>query len=113
VAGILSSFWLLNSTYRKARGRPECQDIRTAAFCVMLALAGFCTAVTFLNFGYSFHLPAMAGLTVALSRAAKQEFESRSAGSAVFAASWQKGSPAGPLVPPARETPQRFNRSPA
>ena len=79
VAGIVSTFWLLNSTYRRARARTDCQDIRTATFCIMLALVGYCTATLFLNFAYFFYLPAIGGLTVAVTEAAKTEFLTRKA----------------------------------
>ena len=77
VAGILSTLRLLNSTYREARGRPECQDIQTAALCVMLGVVNFCVAAAFLSDGYSAYFPAMGGLAIAIARAAKQEFQSR------------------------------------
>jgi O-antigen ligase len=77
VAGILSSLRLLNRTYRKARGRPECEDIRTVAFCVMLSTIGFCTAATFLSLAYTFYLPALAGLSIAIAGAADWEFAAR------------------------------------
>jgi O-antigen ligase len=77
VAGIVSTLRLLNATYREARRRPDCQDIGTAAFCVMLAIIGFCTATTFLSSAYAFQLPGMAGLAIAVARAAKQEFAAR------------------------------------
>jgi hypothetical protein len=77
IGGILSSFLLLNSAYRQARARRDCRDIRSAAFCVMLGMAGYCAAIAFLNFAYFFYLPAMAGLAIAMSRAAQREFRTR------------------------------------
>jgi hypothetical protein len=38
----------------------------------------FCTAIAFVNFAYFFYLPAMAGLAIAMSKAAQVEFQSRS-----------------------------------
>jgi O-antigen ligase len=78
VAGILSTFRLLNSVFRQARPRPECLDIRTVAFCLMLAMVGFCVSIAFLNFTYFFYLPAMAGISVAVYHAAQEEFRLRS-----------------------------------
>ena len=78
IAGIVSTFLLLNRTLRQARNRPECADIRAAVFCVSLALVAFCTAIAFVNFAYFFYLPAMAGLAIAMSKAAQIEFHSRS-----------------------------------
>jgi hypothetical protein len=79
IAGIFSSFHLLGSAYRQARARQDCQDIRAAAFCVMLGMVGYCTAITFLNFAYFFYLPAMVGFAIAFSRAAQREFRDRGA----------------------------------
>ena len=77
LAGIFSSLLLLNATHREARRRPDCPDIRTAVFCIMLGIVGFCTAATFLSLAYTFYLPAMGGLAIAVARGAKQEFASR------------------------------------
>lgn len=76
--GICSTFCLLNSTYRQARARQDCEDIRTAAFCVALALVAYCVAIMFVNFAYFYYLPAMSGLAIAISNAAQREFASRS-----------------------------------
>jgi len=78
IAGIVSTFLLLNRTFRQARNRPDCADIRAAVFCVSLGLVAFCTAIAFVNFAYFFYLPAMAGLAIAMSKAAQVEFQSRS-----------------------------------
>jgi hypothetical protein len=79
VAGIVSTWLLLNSTWRQARARPDCKDIATASFYAMLAMVAFCTAITFLSFAYFFYLPALAGLGIALDRTARAEFSSRAA----------------------------------
>jgi len=80
-AAILSTFLLMHRTYRQACKRPECEDIRIATFCIMLAMAAFCTAITFLNFAYFFYLPAMTSLAIAVYRTAQDEFATRSTGS--------------------------------
>jgi O-antigen ligase len=77
IAGIVSSFRLLGSAFRQSRARQDCQDIRLAAFCIMLGMVGYCVAIAFLNFAYFFYLPAMAGLAIAFSRAAQREFRTR------------------------------------
>jgi O-antigen ligase len=79
LAGFLSSGHLLSKTYRKARQRPDCGDIRAAVFSVMLGMTGFCVAITFLNFAYLFYGPALGGLAIAMSSAAEHEFERRGA----------------------------------
>jgi len=79
VAGFLSSGHLLSMTYRKARQRPGCDDIRAAVFSVMLGMTGFCVATAFLNFAYFFYGPALGGLAIAMSSAAEHEFETRGA----------------------------------
>jgi O-antigen ligase len=78
IAGIVSTFLLLNRTFRQARNRPDCADIRAAVFCVSLALLAFCTVIAFVNFAYFFYLPAMAGMAIAMSKAAQIEFHFRS-----------------------------------
>lgn len=78
LGGWTSSLLLVNRTYRKAKTRPDCQDIQNVTFCTLLAIIGFCMAVTFLNFAYFFYGPAVGGLAIALSRAADGEFERRS-----------------------------------
>lgn len=77
-AGWISTFLVVNRTYRKARKRPDCADIRDMTFCVLLAILCFCTAISFLNFAYFFYGPAMAGVAIAVSRAADSEFDRRS-----------------------------------
>ena len=81
VAGILSTFFLMNKVYKRARGRPECQDIQATAFCITLAMTMYCMATTFVNFGYFFYLPAMSSLAIAVSQAAQNEFAGRYSGS--------------------------------
>ena len=105
IAGIVSTFLLVNRVYRQARKRPECEDIRIATFCIMLAMTTYCTAITFVNFGYFFYLPAMSSLAIAVYRAAQDEFASRSSASVEP----QPGSPQQgwlprrkPIVPAAR-----------
>jgi putative inorganic carbon (HCO3(-)) transporter len=78
IAGIGSTFLLMNRVYRQARKRPECEDLRIAAFCIMMAMTTCCTAITFVNFAYFFYLPAMSSLAIAVYRAAQDEFANRS-----------------------------------
>ena len=77
VAGMVSTYRLLSATYRKARQRPDCPDIRNATFCIMMGMIGFGVAMTFLNFAYFFYQPALGGLAIAFSSAAEREFASR------------------------------------
>jgi len=71
----LSTFALLIRTHRKAKLKPEFMEIRTTVFYLMLGMICFCVAIFFLNFAYSWYLPALAGLAIALSRAAGREFD--------------------------------------
>jgi O-antigen ligase len=77
VGGIVSTMLLLYKTLRQARSRAGCSDIAVAVSCIMLGMAGFTTAITFLNFAYFFYLPAMAGLATGVWAAAQREFELR------------------------------------
>lgn len=94
--GLVSAWRRLMATYRKARGRQDCADIRTALFCVLVGMSGFCVAATFLNFAYLFYAPALGALAIMISAAAAREFEIRSADSgaipqaAVWNADWPR-----------------------
>jgi O-antigen ligase len=79
VAGFVSTFRSLNAVYRKANRRGDSDDIRDCAFCIMLGLIGFCVATAFLSFAYYFYGPALAGIAIAVSRAAEAEFAGRDA----------------------------------
>ena len=77
VGGFLSTGYLLNKTYRKARSRPDCADIQVAALCIMLGMTGYCVGIAFLNFAYFFYGPALGGLAIAVRTAAEREFATR------------------------------------
>ncbi len=98
MAGIVTTFGLLNRTYREARRRANCQDIRNTAFCLMLAFTAFCAATAFLNFAYFFYYPAMGGLAIAVAAAAKEEFRVRERAPV-------QAHPAMPWAPPVRRFP--------
>jgi hypothetical protein len=70
VGGILSSLLLLNKTGQQCRGKPDLAEIALAIICIRIALVGFCVAIFFLNFGYLFYLPTMAGIAIAVAGAA-------------------------------------------
>jgi len=74
VAALAGSFKLLNTTYKQARSRSEFEAIRIGAFCAMVAMVGFCTAVFFLSLAYHFYFSAIGGIAIAIHRAAQAEF---------------------------------------
>jgi hypothetical protein len=78
LGAIFSTFLMMNRVYRQACKRTDCEDIRNTAFCIMLGLTTYCTAITFVNFGYFFYLPVMSSLVIAVAGAAQAEFASRS-----------------------------------
>jgi hypothetical protein len=94
-AAIVSTYRLLKQTYRRARDRADCQDIKTATLCVLVSMAGFCTAVFFLNFAYLFYLPALSGLAISVNHAAEVEFESRAQASPARSSANDASSPPG------------------
>ena len=104
LAGIVSTFLMLNRVYRRASGRPDCVDIRNAAFCIMLAMTAYCTATAFLNFAYFFYLPAIASLAIAVSNAAQVEFDRRSSQEPQpgFMPPYRRPLPRAPVTPAAR-----------
>jgi O-antigen ligase len=78
LAGTITTIILLNKTYKQARSRPDCEDIRSFLFFTMMAVVGFYTCITFLNFAYFFYEPFLGGFAIALARAANAEFRQRS-----------------------------------
>lgn len=81
LAAILSTFLLARRVYREACKRPGCEEIRSATFCIMLAMTMYCTGILFVNFSYFFYLPVMSSLVIAVSNAVETEFGRRSSGS--------------------------------
>lgn len=69
VAAVLSTWRLLKRILRRSRSEPGIPEASNAVLCVMIAVLGFCTAIFFLNFTYTFYLPALSGLAIALNRA--------------------------------------------
>jgi O-antigen ligase len=66
LAAIFTTFAMLNRFWHNAR-RLGNSEMITAAFCLMLAMTAYCTAITFLNFGYRFYLLAISGLVIAMT----------------------------------------------
>jgi len=77
LAGVIATFRLLYGTFKEARNRPDCQDIRNCTFYMILGVGGFCAAIFFLNFAYMYYFPMMGGLAVAVRSAARDEFRIR------------------------------------
>jgi O-antigen ligase len=77
LAAIISSFLLLNSTYRDVCTGEGCEDMRAMVFCVMLGMTGFCVSIFFLSFAYFYYVPALGGLAISVSCAAREELLSR------------------------------------
>jgi O-antigen ligase len=78
-AAILAAFRLLNRIYRDACKRPDCHDIRTMAFCVMMALTAFCVTIIFLNFAYICYMPVTTVFAGVIARAVPAELRARAA----------------------------------
>lgn len=74
LAAIVSTMLLLGRVYQTARRRPELRDMAITALCLRLSLVSYCVTVFFLNFGYTFYLPLMAGLSIALANILEDEF---------------------------------------
>jgi len=76
VAAIWSSWRLLRRVRRRSRTDPQVSEISNAVLCVMVAVVGFSTAIFFLNFTYTFYLPTIGGLAIALNRATEMSSNS-------------------------------------
>jgi O-antigen ligase len=72
VAGMLSSLLLLNKTGRLFVGKPDLEEVNAAILCVRIGLISFCVTIFFVNFGYFFYLPALAGIVIAVAASSKQ-----------------------------------------
>lgn len=80
IAAIVSTFLMMNKVYRQAGLRADCEDIRVAAFCIMLSITAYCAGILFVNFAYFFYLPLMSSLVIAVCTAANAEFVRRGPG---------------------------------
>ena len=82
LGAIFITYRTLSKTYTKVKAVPELRKIAVATFCVMLGMVGFLTAIFFLNFSYTFYLPALSGLAIVMSIGAEAELArlQRSAG---------------------------------
>jgi O-antigen ligase len=74
VAGLGSAILLVSRTYRMAR-REGFLEIANGCFCYLLAMLGYLVALIFLSQAYSFTLPSMVGLAIALSAGARRTIE--------------------------------------
>lgn len=75
LAAIAATFRMVNRVYKRARGKPEYREIAITAFCVMMTMVMFCTAITFVNFAYFFYLPMLSSLAIALCMTAEAEMD--------------------------------------
>lgn len=75
VATLLSSMRALGRIYRRARGIPgeEAHDIATMALALHTGFIVFCICALFDHMAYEMTMPLMAGITVAINRAAPDE----------------------------------------
>lgn len=73
LGAVISTFLLLQRTWKQVRERPELREIAVACYCLSMSYLMFCTAIFFLNFAYFFYLPAATGLVISISRAAQRE----------------------------------------
>jgi O-antigen ligase len=73
LAGIISSFLLLQRAWKRAASVPGGEEMATACFCLSVSYLGFCVAIFFLNFGYFFYLLGYSGLITAAAAAIKRE----------------------------------------
>jgi O-antigen ligase len=76
LAAIISAYRMLVRTNTAARraGR-QGEEIAVVTFWMLVAFAGFFTAIMFLNFHAKFYIPSLIALVVAVSRAAARELQ--------------------------------------
>jgi O-antigen ligase len=71
MAGLLSTVLLLNRVAKENGGTIASAEIINAVLCLRIAIVGFCIAIFFLNFAYTFYLPTLAGLTMGMASGTK------------------------------------------
>jgi O-antigen ligase len=77
LAAIVTTYRMLNSVFQAAGRRAktrENQQIKATAFCLLISLVGFCTAIFFLSLAYRFYLPALTGVTISFYRAVQEKW---------------------------------------
>ena len=79
LGGIISPFLLIQRTWKRVRATPGFEEISAACFSLSVSYVGFCIVILFLNFGYFFYLPALAGLAVSMQAAIEWELAARQA----------------------------------
>jgi hypothetical protein len=75
VAILLSSMWALGRIYRRARRIPgdQARDIAVIALALHTSFLVYCVCALFNHMAYELTMPLMAGITVAMNRAAPDE----------------------------------------
>jgi O-antigen ligase len=77
LGAIVTTYRMLNSVFKAAGRRAETresQQIKVTAFCLLISLVGFCTAIFFLSLAYRFYLPALTGVTISFYRAVQEKW---------------------------------------
>ena len=73
VGALVSTMLLLNRNYRRASQSERLKKLRAASFCLMISFTGFAVAIFFLSLAYTFYMPFMSGLAIAISRVIDRE----------------------------------------
>ena len=71
---LLLCFKIVRSAEKRARGYPALSSVRHTAFALRLALIAFAGTAVFASNAYMYYFPMLAGLCVALERAAAEQF---------------------------------------
>jgi O-antigen ligase len=74
IAALISTYRSLRTTYYRARTFSPTDDakkMQLAAFSSLISFTAFCTTISFLSLVYSFYLPLLTGLAIALNRASE------------------------------------------
>ena len=77
MAALVSTYRVLRRVRKMSLQQPptlQNRRIAVTAFCLMLSMLVFCTAIFFLSFAYKFYLPALSGIAIAFARAAEHEW---------------------------------------
>lgn len=77
LGGMVSCFLLLRRTEKRCQNEDGSSELRTALTWTRIAIVGFCISIFFLNFTYSYYLPTIVGITIALVSATQRILDER------------------------------------
>lgn len=70
---LVSAIRMANSLHTRTKNLPQLKDLSTAAFCLLLSMAGFAVCIFFAHLAFRYYVPLLLGLTIALKQVVDRE----------------------------------------